>query len=422
MPNIFSRFLFSVPNSKSDISAICDSEEARKAAFDAILAYMSDDTMDTVMQEISSLSSLFTERNKNLWNLQMSHEIKRTSIEFSGLKNQGCTCYMNSLLQQLFLSVEFREAVLNTPIRHCHRSTLWHRTDDELVGCTFLFQWANGWKRGTIVGYVKGSNPARHQVKYDDEDGEDVSVFNIRSGRPGAETGIIRHILSPEEQMTEEDSAALLVLEQLQRTFTFMKYSKLRYFDPRPFVDACKSLNLNFNVYQQNDAAEFCDQLLDRLETSMKGKYNGLNSWDDCMLKTVFGGKTLYQKIPQECGVYNTEKKECGHWQSSRQENFLKIELIIRGKEKIEDSLADHVKGELMDGENCIMCDVCNEKKATTRRTCLDNLPNLLILHLKRFDLDFQTFETVKLNNKMEFPTKLNMFKYTREGMEAEEL
>jgi hypothetical protein len=65
----------------------------------------------------------------------------------------------------------------------------------------------------------------------------------------------------------ESEEAAYRVLEQLQRTFCFMKYSKKRYFDPRPFVDACKTLNLNFNVYHQNDAAEFCDQLFDRIET-----------------------------------------------------------------------------------------------------------------------------------------------------------
>jgi hypothetical protein len=32
-------------------------------------------------------------------------------------------------------------------------------------------------------------------------------------------------------------------------------------------------------------------------------------------------------------------------------ENFLKIELLIRGKEKIDDSLAEMIIGELMDGE-----------------------------------------------------------------------
>jgi ubiquitin carboxyl-terminal hydrolase 9/24 len=41
-----------------------------------------------------------------------------------------------------------------------------------------------------------------------------------------------------------------------------------------------------------------------------------------------------------------------------------------------------------------------------------------MILHLKRFDLDFQTFETIKLNNRMAFPLRINMFEYTKEGIE----
>ena len=72
--------------------------------------------------------------------------------------------------------------------------------------------------------------------------------------------------------------------------------------------------------------------------------------------------------------------------------------------------------GELMDGDNKVDCEVCAQKKATIRRTCIGQLPNTMILHLKRFDLDFQTFETVKLNNRMAFNTRLNMLKYTKEG------
>ena len=62
-----------------------------------------------------------------------------------------------------------------------------------------------------------------------------------------------------------------------------------------------------------------------------------------------------------------------------------------------------------MDGDNKIDCAVCMEKKVTTRRMVVGSLPRSLILHLRRFDLDFQTFETVKLNNRMAFPTTLNM-------------
>ena len=128
----------------------------------------------------------------------------------------------------------------------------------------------------------------------------------------------------------------------------------------------------------------------------------------------VFGGKWLYQKIPKDCEAYEHVKETCGHWQSSRQESFLKVELIIRGKDKIENSLGELIQEELMDVDNKIQCDVCTQKKAT----CLGHLPNTMILHLKRFDLDFQTFETVKLNNRMAFPLRINMFEYTKEGIE----
>ena len=45
----------------------------------------------------------------------------------------------------------------------------------------------------------------------------------------------------------------------------------------------------------------------------------------------------------------------------------------------------------------------------------------MLILSLKRFDLDFTTFETVKLNSRCAFGQTLNMKDYTLEGLDANE-
>jgi ubiquitin carboxyl-terminal hydrolase 9/24 len=200
-----------------------------------------------------------------------------------------------------------------------------------------------------------------------------------------------------------------------------MEKSEKRHFDPKLLIDACKTLNLEFNVYHQNDASELLDKILDRLETAMKGKpTGGVDVYAELNANT-FGGKMLYQKIPKDCSAYETDKRDCGHWQGTRDEVFFKTEVAVRSCEKIHDALEHVVEGELMDGDNKIMCDVCNEKKATVRRTCFGTLPNCLIVHLKRFDLDYETFETVKLNTRMEFATKLNMYKYTKEGIEATE-
>lgn len=41
---------------------------------------------------------------------------KREFPTFCGLKNQGATCYLNSLLQSFYMIPEFRNAILNLPL------------------------------------------------------------------------------------------------------------------------------------------------------------------------------------------------------------------------------------------------------------------------------------------------------------------
>lgn len=423
--SFLNEFLFAMPTADQHENPVCDNAQTRQAAFRVLASYLSvsADGFEQVLTVLSSLSKLAARHMHGTWGLQVSHDVKKPDMTFTGLKNQGCTCYMNSLLQVLFMSTAFREAVLATPLLEIHRTSMWHKSDIDLVGNHYMFEYFNGsWRTGQIIGFDPVSS--KHRVQYTKSDGslEEAAHFNIHEGRHQRETGRVRVIPAEnDEPLNEREDAAYRVLDQLQRTFCFMKMSKKRFFDPVLFVEACKSLNLNFNVYHQNDAAEFCDQLLDRIETSTKGKHTKKDIWRDVFLKNVFGGNWLYQKIPQDCEVYSTNKEGCGHWQSSRLESFLKVELMIRGKEKVEDSLAELMQGELMDGDNKIHCDVCTQKKATVRRTCFGDLPSTMVLHLKRFDLDFQTFETVKLNNRMAFPARINMLKYTKEGIEAEE-
>jgi len=47
------------------------------------------------------------------WNFSPRLMLRPKSVPFVGLKNQSCTCYMNSLLQLLFLIPRFRQAVLH---------------------------------------------------------------------------------------------------------------------------------------------------------------------------------------------------------------------------------------------------------------------------------------------------------------------
>lgn len=42
--------------------------------------------------------------------------LKREKTHFAGLRNQGATCYLNSLFQTLYMSPEFRTEILNLPL------------------------------------------------------------------------------------------------------------------------------------------------------------------------------------------------------------------------------------------------------------------------------------------------------------------
>ena len=97
---------------------------------------------------------------------------------------------------------------------------------------------------------------------------------------------------------------------------------------------------------------------------------------------------------------------------------MMNIDCQIRNKSSIHEALSSMCEDEIMEGDNRVLCDRCKVKTNTVLRTAINALPDMLILSLKRFDLDYTTFETVKLNNRCEFGEELNMKRYTLEAKE----
>ncbi|CAM9145531.1 unnamed protein product [Chrysoparadoxa australica] len=410
---LLNRFLLSTPNAKDrNNKPICTTPSTRRAAFQCVSAASraSPQAMERLLNLVNAFVNRVVPGLRQRWGLECSFDAKRNT-SFAGLKNQGCTCYMNSLLQQLFMAPQVRDVFLKAAV--VQRPLSLPPNPREWVGKRLIMQWETGAAPATVMSY--DSDTGMHTIRYDEGDGVhaliagEEATFPLREGRPGKETGLFSVALDPNEQPLPESDAELeqtrQVLEQVQRTFCYLQDTCKRFFDPRTLVEACRCLNLQYNIYQQNDASEFCDKLLDRLEAGLKGQPEQLKA-----LKQCFGGKLLHQKIPRGC-----------EHTTSRQDPFINLELIIRGKESIQESLAALTEGELMEGDNKVECEDCGDKKDCIRRTCLGSLPNLLILHLKRFDLDYTTFETVKLNNRCAFPMRLDVRPYTREGIEARE-
>ncbi|KAL9647338.1 hypothetical protein ABK040_011703 [Willaertia magna] len=319
---LFHSCLFQVPTYEQFKQKIlppkCKTKQSREAAFNFLIELA--DCCSSNFDDLFSLVETYL-GNCNpptLWGVFPKALEKKQ--KFVGLRNQGATCYMNSLVQQFFMTIPFRKELL---------------------------------KINTLDKYPDESNM--------------------------------------------QDNVNLL--RELQYMFAYLQDSYKKYYDTKPFCRTYKVEGQPVNCAQQHDANEFFNLFMDRIEEALKfyGKSN--------LLKQVFGGTLLHQIIYEDKV-------------SQRPEQFNIISLEVKDKHNILESLDLYVKGDMLVGNNQYFSEDLNRHVDALKRTLIRDLPNVLILHLKRFDFDFETMVNRKVNDRIEFPHILNMEPYTVEGME----
>jgi len=112
--------------------------------------------------------------------------------------------------------------------------------------------------------------------------------------------------------------------------------------------------------------------------------------------------------------------KECPH-HYEREEPFLAINLPVKNKKSILDSLESFIEGEVLDGDNAYYCEECKIKVKTVKRVSIKKLPNYLFFTLKRFEYDFDMNTRVKVNDYCEFPLELDMEPFTQQYLKRME-
>ena len=183
-----------------------------------------------------------------------------------GLKNQGCTCYMNSLLQQLFLCKSFRDKILSAKIPERYRMSIWHRHGESLVGCTIAIHHDNnvnnsntGNKKQQFVARVVAFDNAtqKHELEFGEK--RHTTKLDLRSrmntctviGDNDSDATVAASCEAEMDEVQQARKDAYNVLSELQRCFCYMLWSNYTYYDPKPLVDACQCLRMEYTVYQQ---------------------------------------------------------------------------------------------------------------------------------------------------------------------------
>ena len=199
---------------------------------------------------------------------------------------------------------------------------------------------------------------------------------------------------------TVADSAgSQRLLHETQNLFGYMQDTMLKAVDSQGIAESLITYdNTLIDVSIQMDADEFFNLLFDRWESQI------LSSADKNTFRKFYGGQTVQQ----------IKSRECLHI-SETIEPFSAISLVTLGKHTLEESLNAYVEGEVLEGDNKYSCTSCGSHVAAVKRYCFKELPDSLIFHLKRFDFDVMGSMRNKINDRFEFPMKLDMAPYNVE-------
>ena len=188
---------------------------------------------------------------------------------------------------------------------------------------------------------------------------------------------------------------------QYQHLLGNLSESQLKFYTPDGFWKTFKLWGMPINLHEQQDAFEFFNNVTDQVDDVLKEKGEAR------LYEKQFGGQFVDQKICQECPH-----------RSDLEEPFMSLSISIRAG-NLEESLEQFINGELLEGDNAYLCEECNEKRTTRKRTCIKILPKTLVIHLKRFDYDFDRNKAFKSDEYFSFPNQLDMLPYTLVGLEG---
>ena len=194
-----------------------------------------------------------------------------------------------------------------------------------------------------------------------------------------------------------------ITLFEIQIAFANLLKSIMYYYPPFNFIKTFKSAfneePIKLNV--QQDTHEFLSILCEKIEKEAKIFFNKEN-----FLENSFKGILTNEIISLESEYPYNSKTE---------EPFYSLTLDIKNFNNLEDALNAYIKEEILDGENKFFVEKYGKKIRIKKRNSLKRIGNELIIHLKRFEFDFNTFINNKLNDYLKFPLVLNLKKYLSE-------
>lgn len=312
----------------------------------------------------------------------------RASSKFVGLENQGATCYLNSLLQALYLTPELREGLYCLdPNEHLFLQGI-EEFEKQQAAEKAGGQFANESFLEQLKEFGLNEHGARRSL---------IAVKNINVEvamdfywANSEKTGFLDPPLQPVKQKASK-KPRLIPLE-LQHLFAQLQYLQQRAVSTEALTTKGFQWQ-GFDGRNQHDAHELNRLLIDALEKSLK------NTPGEKLCSKLYMG-TLANRI------------KCMHCHniSERVENFYDLNVQVLDCDDLTKALRRYCAAEVLQGDSAYHCDKCDAKRTALRATVLRELPPVLTFSCNRFKCDKSTnWARVKITDKSAFPLILDM-------------
>jgi len=312
IPALFRDFLFStsysvdVNSMKNDAKAVeietklgksqapkCCAPKTRRSCF-SLLAELINGCDENYAKVLEQLQELHRDgKSLNGWNNEV-RDLTISDQRFVGLKNMGATCYMNSVLQQLFMTTRLRYGLLSARVAQS-------------------------------IDSKKDMDP--------------MVTKKAPKSTTDKDTGGDRKTVSVKAEVKQDKSEKMGdLLKQMQIMFSFLMQSQRNVFDMDHFCSVYKDPDgKQIHRHTQCDAQEFLSNFLSILEKQLDP------TPQKNLIKASFMGTFCDHMINLEDGRIMQEKIE----------DFLTISLQVQGLKSLRESLQSFVTGEQLQKPRC---------------------------------------------------------------------
>ncbi|KAL5000580.1 ubiquitin carboxyl-terminal hydrolase creB [Aspergillus recurvatus] len=349
------------------------------------------------------------------------------SDKFYGMENFGNTCYCNSILQCLYYSVPFREAVLNYPKRTPIEDL------EAALAKALRYQDPNARQEAeALAEKQKAANsprpgqPPNPQQKPEDKDSPEYKKKLALQTLPLLETtdnsvsyGISESLFSSLKDMFES-----IVGSQ----------SRIGIIRPQHFLEVLRRENEMFRTAMHQDAHEFLNLLLNEVVVDVEKAAAKLlenpqpaSEVSDSVIPSSSSGSRTPNTTRWVHELFEgllTSETQCLTCEkaSQRDEVFLDLSVDLEQHSSVTSCLRKFSAEEMLCERNKFHCDNCGGLQEAEKRMKIKRLPRILALHLKRFKYTEDLQRLQKLFHRVVYPYHLRLFNTTDDAEDPDRL